>query len=67
MLFGSDAGLTIVTLPVTSSPPSAGVIVASLPTLTFLAWSCAMLTRATTFDTSITVSIGAPAAAISPG
>ena len=67
VLFGSDAGLTMVTLPVTSSPPSAGVIVASLPTLTFLAWSCAMLMRATTFDMSITVSSGAPAAAISPG
>ena len=47
--------------------PSAGVIVAGLPTLTFLAWSCAMLTRATTFDMSITVSSGAPGVAISPG
>ena len=67
VLFGSTAGLTTVTLPVTGSPPSAGVSVASSPTLTFFAWSCAMLTRATTFDMSITVSSGVPAAAISPG
>ena len=67
VLFAIDAGLTIVTLPVTGSPPSAGVIVASSPTLMSFAWSCAMLTRATTVDMSITVSSGVPAVAISPG
>ena len=55
------------TLPATGSLPSDGVIVASLPTLTSFAWSCAMLMRATIFDTSMTVRSGAPVCAISPG
>ena len=40
---------------------------ASLPTRMSLAWSCAMLIRATIFDMSITVTSGVPALAISPG
>ena len=67
VLFGSVAGLTTMTLPGTGSLPSAGVIVAAAPTLMSFAWSCAMLMRATIFDTSMTVSSGAPVVAISPG
>ena len=67
VLFGSDAGLTTMTLPVTGMSPSDGVIVASLPTLTSFAWSPAMLMRATIFETSITVIRGVPVVAISPG
>src|SRR5579883_853334 len=64
---GSVAGLTTVTFPWYSGPPSLSVTVAGCPTLICVASSTGIFTRATTFEISMMTMSGVPAAAMSPG
>ena len=66
VLCGSTAGLTTVTLPSTSTAPSAETMRAGWPTFTKAACDCGMFTRAITLEISTMVSSGEPALAISP-
>ena len=66
VLLESEAGLTTITLPVSSSALSVWLRVAVCPRRTRLAWFCGILTRATTREMSITVSSAVPGTAISP-
>src|SRR5258708_8020178 len=67
VLFGSSAGLTTVTFPSTGSSNPGTVIVPLSPTFSKAASAWGMCAFAITAARSITVTIGVPAAAISPG